>query len=268
MNYKLLFPSYRNRYTWIENTLSELAQNHRFEKALNLGCGEGEMDSMLAKYVGHLAACDINQDDLAHATSLNQGVKNITYSLQDALNTPFEDASFDFIISSEVIEHVEDSEKMMQEIYRLLKPNGIAIITYPTEDFPFTYDPIHRIAAWFGYKKVFSGGAYAFGHDRIIHTPTFQNWCSKYHFHILKNTDLSGYFICLLEMYWTGILQGIFKKNANNLSAAHNTKFGIRPRHEVPKGMFFPDFIIKIDRLFFLTKDVSFLKGFVLRKSN
>lgn len=265
MNYKLLFPSYRNRYTWIENTLSELRQTYSFEKALNLGCGEGEMDSMLAKYVGHLWACDINKDDLVHAKTLNQPVKNITYSVDDALATPFEDSSFDFIISSEVIEHVADSEKLMQEIARLLKPNGIALITYPTEDFPITYDPIHHIAAYFGRKKILPIGAYAFGHDKIINTPIFKNWCEKYHFNILKDSDLSGYLICLLEMYWTGIAHSLVKKNAKNLSAEHNTSFGIRPHHKVPKMSFLADIIINIDRRFFLKKDVSFLKGFVLK---
>ena len=49
----------------------------------------------------------------------------------DVTELPFEDASFDWIISNHVLEHIEDEEKCLAEISRVLKPSGSALLTFP-----------------------------------------------------------------------------------------------------------------------------------------
>ena len=49
----------------------------------------------------------------------------------DLTAMPFEDASFDFVWCSHVLEHVPDDRKAMREIARILRPNGIAVIQVP-----------------------------------------------------------------------------------------------------------------------------------------
>ena len=49
----------------------------------------------------------------------------------DITAMPFEDASFDFVWCSHVLEHVPDDRKAMREIARILRPNGIAVIQVP-----------------------------------------------------------------------------------------------------------------------------------------
>ncbi len=49
----------------------------------------------------------------------------------DARNMPFLDGSFDLVILEYVIEHVEDSQKMISEIYRVLKDGGVVYSTVP-----------------------------------------------------------------------------------------------------------------------------------------
>ena len=44
---------------------------------------------------------------------------------------PFDDNSFDYVIASMVLEHISDENKGLQEIYRVLKPNGVAVLTVP-----------------------------------------------------------------------------------------------------------------------------------------
>ena len=51
----------------------------------------------------------------------------------DICNLPFADESFDFILCNHVLEHIPDDTKAMQELYRILKPNGTAILQIPQE---------------------------------------------------------------------------------------------------------------------------------------
>ncbi|MEM4346979.1 MAG: methyltransferase domain-containing protein [Candidatus Altiarchaeota archaeon] len=55
----------------------------------------------------------------------------------DAHTLPFRDETFNSVICTEVLEHVEDPKKVVDEIYRVLKFNGICIVSVP-----FLY-PIH-----------------------------------------------------------------------------------------------------------------------------
>ena len=63
--------------------------------------------------------------DLKVMDSPNHHLVNIT-------NIPFDDNTFDRIICSHVLEHIEDDEKAISELYRILRPNGIALIAVPT----------------------------------------------------------------------------------------------------------------------------------------
>lgn len=51
----------------------------------------------------------------------------------DICNLPFEDDAFDWILCNHVLEHIPDDTKAMQELYRILKPGGIAILQIPQD---------------------------------------------------------------------------------------------------------------------------------------
>ncbi|MCK6579100.1 MAG: class I SAM-dependent methyltransferase [Anaerolineae bacterium] len=57
---------------------------------------------------------------------------------------PFPDNTFDAVLLSEVLEHVDDDVGAMREALRVLKPGGVAAITVPNADYPFWWDPINR----------------------------------------------------------------------------------------------------------------------------
>lgn len=216
MNFKFLFPTFRNRYVFVRSRVMQLAQNQHFEKALNLGTGEGDYDRMLAGYCNSLVACDVNEEDIAHGRALNKGVMNLQYEVNNALDLSYGDASFDLLVSCEVIEHVGRPEKMVQEIARVLRPGGYAVMTFPSREFPITYDPVNRFWQWFGNTKkkenLISQGAYAFGHDYLIGSDDFKGWARGADLEIVEFRGLSRHLVGLLEMYWTGIAQSIFKK--------------------------------------------------------
>lgn len=64
-------------------------------------------------------------------TDLNSPLADV---LADICNLPFEDNQFDFILCNHVLEHIPDDFKAMQEIYRVLKPDGTAILQIPLEN--------------------------------------------------------------------------------------------------------------------------------------
>ena len=51
----------------------------------------------------------------------------------DICDLPFEDNSFDIIFCNHVLEHIEDDKKAMQELYRVLKPDGFGIFQIPQD---------------------------------------------------------------------------------------------------------------------------------------
>ncbi len=51
----------------------------------------------------------------------------------DICNLPFEDNSYDIIFCNHVLEHIPDDTKAMQELYRVLKKGGMAILQIPQE---------------------------------------------------------------------------------------------------------------------------------------
>ncbi len=265
MNYKLLFPTYRNRYLFIRQNLERLARERSFDQALNLGTGEGDYDAMIAGYCGRLIACDINEQDVQFARALNQDITNIEYRVENALDLSFADNAFDLIISVDVIEHVGDPARMVEEMRRVLKPNGLALITFPSLDFPFTYDPINRVLSWFSDKKI-PQGAYAFGHEYLISKDDFREWSTRNALRILSEKNLSGYIIGLLEMYWTGVIQRIFKANATNLSEAGAKKTALRPSRKAPALTVLTDALIHLDAVLFDRASHSVGKGFIVQK--
>lgn len=276
MNFKLLFPTFRNRYRFVSARLKKYAagislNDSGFESALNLGTGEGDYDRMIARYSTEVIGCDVNEEDLAHARMLNKGVMNLRYEPNNALDLSYADATFDLIVSCEVIEHVGDPAQMIREMYRVLQPGGIAIMTFPSREFPVTYDPVNRIWQWIrkpaDREFRISQGAYAFGHDYLIGSADFKKWAKETGFEIIEFQGLSRHLVGLLEMYWTGIAQSIFKKNARNVTTDAGTSLTVRPASTGEPALgFLTDALLWLDRTLFGWTNRSVGKGVVLRK--
>lgn len=267
MNYKLLFPTYRNRYLFIKSRLKTYG-NRKLNHVLNLGTGEGDYDPMISESVESLVSCDINPKDVNFAQELNKAYGNIDYRVENALDLSFDKESFDLIISVDVMEHVGDPEQMLVEMSRVLRTNGLVFLTYPQLKFPFTYDPINRLLSFFKGKKNIAQGAYAFGHEYLVDMEKVEEWAKENDLEVLQNFGLSGYLIGLLEMYWTGIIQSIFKSNAKNLNDGKidDHKLTMRPSLKAPALVVLTDLIIRIDRILFTGKTYSVGRGMVLRK--
>lgn len=274
MNFKFLFPTFRNRYLFIRKRLNQYIPQTDGQsiRGLNLGTGEGDYDRMVAAHCKELIGCDVNEEDLAHAQRLNADVSNLRYEVNNALGLSYPDQSFDLIVSCEVIEHVGQPEQMVREMARVLKPGGYALMTFPSREFPVTYDPVNRIYQTLfrksGQKEwAISQGAYAFGHDYLIGSKDFRSWAENAGFEIVEFQGLSRYLVGLLEVYWTGIAQSIFKKNARNVTTDTSGGVKIRPAStKEPFLVFFTDALLAIDHMLFAWGSASVGKGVVLRR--
>ncbi len=114
-------------------------QNKRQAKVLDIGCDIGTDLFMLPK-VSNISVektgTDISKGAIAQARFFAHKRKenNTKFRVVDAnQGQPFDNNSFDVVISSELIEHVEDPVAWLNEVYRILKPGGHAIVSTPNE---------------------------------------------------------------------------------------------------------------------------------------
>ncbi len=108
---------------------------------LELGCGEGRGVELLAP----LADSYTGIDKIKSITdTLSQ--KYPTYKFSDGVFPPFpyEDNSFQTIITFQVIEHVKEDEEFIKEIHRVLKEGGKALITTPNIKMTLSRNPWHE----------------------------------------------------------------------------------------------------------------------------
>ncbi len=98
-------------------------------KVLELGCGTGLFTAEFVKSGIELTALDISEE-LLEIARREITAPNVVFVQGNAYATEFPDASFDAVIGSSVLHHL-DIEAAFPEIYRLLKPGGSAAFTEP-----------------------------------------------------------------------------------------------------------------------------------------
>jgi len=93
---------------------------------LDVGCGGGFTSEYLAKKGAIVNGIDISTKLIeaanGHAKRMSLG---IDYCKGSAENMPYEEGSFDVVVCVDVLEHVSDLEKVISEIHRVLKENGL-----------------------------------------------------------------------------------------------------------------------------------------------
>jgi len=100
------------------------------KRVLDAPCGEGYGSNLLAAKALAVVGTDISTDAVAHANKRYSGA-NLSYVAANCTHIPEPDASFDVIISFEMIEHIHEQAEFLREVARLLKPDGLFIISSP-----------------------------------------------------------------------------------------------------------------------------------------
>lgn len=93
-------------------------------QVLDLGCGAGFLSNELAESGLLVTGLDMSNESLEIA-KLYDKTKKVQYIQGDAACLPFADASFDVVTAMDFLEHVENPTQIIQELSRVLKPNGL-----------------------------------------------------------------------------------------------------------------------------------------------
>jgi SAM-dependent methyltransferase len=99
---------------------------------LDAGCGEGYGADYLANNFKRIIGIDVDKNVIAHAVN-KYGGKNCEFKLYDGKTIPFDNETFEAVISFQVLEHVKDDINYVSEIYRVLKKGGILLLTTPNK---------------------------------------------------------------------------------------------------------------------------------------
>ena len=108
---------------------------------LEVGCGEGRgIDSVLPK-VDSYTAIDKIEAALVKLRARYPQARFESGNIPPL--APFADASFDCVITFQVIEHIENDRFFLEEIHRVLKPGGLLLLTTPNRPQSLTRNPWH-----------------------------------------------------------------------------------------------------------------------------
>jgi len=103
------------------------------KRVLDLGCGEGYGSYILSKSAEYVAGIDIDKKTVKHASS--KYIRNNLEFIQGSiLEIPIAgEKLFDVLVCFEALEHVKEHEELMKEVKRLLKDDGIFIVSTPNK---------------------------------------------------------------------------------------------------------------------------------------
>lgn len=104
-------------------------------RILDFGCGNGTVLREIEKVNSHAVCFGLDVSERAVEAAKRNLPHGTFYKIEDGGKFPLEDASIDFVFSSEVIEHVYDTDNSFLELRRILKPGGGVLLTTPYHGF-------------------------------------------------------------------------------------------------------------------------------------
>lgn len=104
-------------------------------RVLDAACGTGYGSAILAQRAAAVTGIDISEEAIEYANS-KYGNDTIDFKVASIDQLPFDDHCFDVVVSFETLEHVDETTQhnFLKEITRVIKPEGILIISTPNHD--------------------------------------------------------------------------------------------------------------------------------------
>lgn len=100
-------------------------------RALEVGPGSAPYLPLVASNADECFATDVEDEYLANARLLQRERSNLSVIRDDITATKLAGSTFDFILCSEVIEHLKDSRRALQNLSVLLRPGGVLVLSTP-----------------------------------------------------------------------------------------------------------------------------------------
>lgn len=129
------------RYIPTEDGKIRLEHYHRYAVVLDLvagkdildiASGEGYGSFLMADTARTVLGVDISDEAVLNAKNSYSSLKdNLNFSVGSAIDLDLEDNSFDVVVSFETIEHLAEQNEMLAELRRVLKPDGVLVMSSP-----------------------------------------------------------------------------------------------------------------------------------------
>ncbi|HET9822088.1 MAG TPA: class I SAM-dependent methyltransferase [Burkholderiaceae bacterium] len=100
---------------------------------LDVACGEGYGSALLAGGALRVTGLDVSAEAVAHARSAYRDRANLEFAEGSCTRMPFADGQFDIAVSFETLEHIGEQEAFADELKRVLKPDGLLVISTPNK---------------------------------------------------------------------------------------------------------------------------------------
>ena len=103
------------------------------EKILDMACGNGYGTYVLSGAVKETVIGGDIEAETIHQCKKEFSLNNLKYEVLDATKLPFENETFDVVVSFETIEHTTQFDKLLSEYKRVLKQNGTLFVSTPNK---------------------------------------------------------------------------------------------------------------------------------------
>jgi SAM-dependent methyltransferase len=100
---------------------------------LDGACGVGYGSFQLASVARHVVGVDLDRNAVAYAQE-HYRAETLEFAEMDLLALDFRDDSFDVVCAFETIEHLPDRQAYLAEVVRVLRPDGVYVVSTPRAD--------------------------------------------------------------------------------------------------------------------------------------
>lgn len=147
--YHQMRPDKIRNWNCISKQIKQFADLSSDNTILDFGCGRGIFIPLLARY-GTIHAFDVTTSVLQEVQKLYPDVH--IFCGNGSYPTQLGSETYSIVVSSEVIEHVEDQKSFIAEVFRVLKPYGLLVLTTPNGRWESSYkaskDNLQPIENW------------------------------------------------------------------------------------------------------------------------
>lgn len=133
--------------------LLKIAGGLETERFLDVGCGDGSLSLLVKQVSGAKEIFGVEVSVKAARQARSKGISVSRLDIEKAA-LPYEDCSFDLVLCGDLLEHVFDPSDVLDEISRVLEPNGVLLLTAPNLAswynrllFPFGFQPMSTAAS-------------------------------------------------------------------------------------------------------------------------
>ena len=138
IGYKGFF-NYRRvlRFNKIINCIEECRKKYSSMRVLDAGCGTGAYSIFLRRLGYDVVGIDIDENKMCVGRNFREPADLRQGSV---LQMPFSGNEFDLVLMTEVLEHIKEPSKVIGEISRVLKNNGMLVLSVPTKKYSKSFD--------------------------------------------------------------------------------------------------------------------------------